>query len=169
MALSRQEREHYIDELAQLPEVRELCSRYVEENPEATNDPFLLIHAFIAPLYRPEVSPDDWSEPHSWAFLIWLLAVGMRTGKGMRLSPAECGLLHQMLMGKRKLKRQLGRRRGSKRNRQIEDFLELLGPDDVLTKAAVADIRDKYQVARSTVFAAKRNRKKQTGLQDQSN
>ena len=84
------------------PLVRELVLRYVEENPEAANDPHLVMHALILPLCRGSKDKQDvWDERLGWAFFERLLQAGADRA-GAYLSPAECKLLLQVIRGERK-------------------------------------------------------------------
>jgi hypothetical protein len=142
------------------PLVRELVLRYVEENPEAANAPDLVVHALIAPLYRgPEGRQDGWDERVGWAFLERLLQAGADRG-GPYLSPAEHKLLLQVVRGERKPIT----KRPARRDHDIADYLELLDADGWPPEAAVAQAKTVYGVARETVYAAKRKRKKEAAL-----
>jgi len=145
------------------PLVRELVLRYVEENPEAANDPHLVIHALIAPLYRgPKDKQDGWDERLGWAFFERLLQVGADRG-GAHLSPAEYKLLLQVVRGERKpIPRH--NKRPARRDSEMADYLELLEANRWPAEAAVAQAQEVYGVVRETVYAAKRKRKEQVAL-----
>jgi hypothetical protein len=151
-----------IDKLLKHPVVRELVARYAEENPEATGNVFeLVMHAFIAPLFR-EAKQDGWSEEDSWETFEVFLKVAA-TG-GVRLSPAEYGLLIQVLSGERKPIRHRRDKRAARRE-AIADYLELLEADGWPPEAAVAKAQEDYGVtSRETVYTAKRIRKEDAAL-----
>jgi hypothetical protein len=152
-----------IDKLLKHPVVRELVARYAEENPEATGNVFeLVMHAFIAPLYR-EAKQDGWSEKDSWeAFEMFLRTAA--TGR-VRLSPAEYELLVQVLSGKRKPVRRRRNKSAALRESAIADYLELLEADRWPPEAAVAKAQEVYGVtSRQTVYTAKRKRKEDMAL-----
>jgi hypothetical protein len=152
MAVSRQW-ENRIDKFLQHPVVRGLISRYAEENPEAADNVFnLVMHALIAPLCREQAKiPDGWSERDSWTIFELLLMAGMSSTDGVRLSPAQCELVFQVLSGERK---RPTRRRSpnTRRDEEIADYLELLEADGWPPDAAVAKAKDVYGVARATVY-----------------
>src|SRR5262249_1230594 len=151
------------DRVRRMPRLaRELVSRYVEENPEAANAPHLVAHAFIAPLYRGGMQR-GWSERLGWAFLERLLRWGASTPGGVRLSPAECQLVLQVLNGGRKRPAQQ-RRPNAKRDSEMADYLELLDAEGWKPEAAVAQAEKVYGVVRETVYAAKRKRKEQAAM-----
>jgi hypothetical protein len=138
------------------PLVRELVLRYVEENPEAANDPRLVAHALIAPLCRgPKDKQNVWDERLGWAFFERLLQAGADRG-GAYLSRAECKLLLQVVRGERK---PIRGKRPARRDSEIANYLELWPPE-----AAVAKAQEVYGVARETVYAAKRKRKEEMAL-----
>jgi hypothetical protein len=146
------------------PLVRELVLRYVEENPEAANDPHLVMHALILPLCRGSKDKQDvWDERLGWAFFERLLQVGARRPGGVRLSPAEYKLLLQVIRGERK---PIRGKRPARRDSEIADYLELLKADGGWPpEAAVAKAQEVYGVlSRETVYAAKRKRKKEAAL-----
>jgi hypothetical protein len=142
------------------PLVRELVLRYVEENPEAANDPRLVARALIAPLYR-GTKQRVWDERLGWAFFERLLQAGADRG-GTYLSQAECKLLLQVVRGERKPRG----KRLARRDSEIANYLELLKADGRWsTEAAVAKAQEIYGVAsRETVYAAKRKRKEEMAL-----
>jgi len=145
------------------PLLRELVLRYVEENPEAANDPRLVAHALIAPLCRGSKDKQDvWDERLGWAFFERLLQAGAERG-GAYLSQAECKLVLQILGGERK---PIRGKRPARRDSEIADYLELLEADGGwAAEAAVAKAQEVYGVAaRETVYAAKRKRKKEATL-----
>jgi hypothetical protein len=142
------------------PLVRELVLRYVEENPEATDDPHLVKHALIAPLCR-GTKQDGWDERLGWAFFERLLQAGADRS-GLYLSPEEYKLLLQVVRGERKPVPR--RHNGVRRDKDIADYLELLEADEWSTEAAVVQAKTVYGVARETVYAAKRKRKKDIAL-----
>ncbi len=157
-------------QVLQLPHMRELLSRYVEENPEAANGSRfdLIMHAIIAPLCRnhgyhghstrkPE--PDKWTEQDSWKFLRYFLMTGACTD-GVRLSPAECRLLLQILSGEREPPRE--RQRDKKliqRDDNIANYLELLEADEWPDDAAVRKAHDVYGLTESMIWEVKRKRR----------
>jgi len=143
------------------PLVRELVLRYVEENPEAANDPDLVKRAFIAPLCR-GAKQRVWDEQLGWAFFERLLQAGADRG-GAYLSRAECKLLLQVVRGERK---PIRGKRPARRDSAIADYLELLKADGGWSsEAAVAKAQEVYGVAsRETVYAAKRKRKEEMAL-----
>jgi len=145
------------------PLVRELVLRYVEENPEAANDPRLVAHALIAPLCRgPKDKQGVWDERLGWAFLGRLLQAGADRA-GAYLSPAECKLLLQVIRGERK---PIRGKRPARRDSEMADYLELLKADGGWKpEAAVARAQEVYGVkSRETVYAAKRKRKEEMAL-----
>jgi hypothetical protein len=145
------------------PLVRELVLRYVEENPEAANDPRLVAHALIAPLCRgPKDKQNVWDERLGWAFFERLLQAGADRG-GAYLSRAECKLLLQVVRGERK---PIRGKRPARRDSHMADYLELLKADGGWSpEAAVAKAQEVYGVAsRETVYAAKRKRKVEMAL-----
>ena len=146
------------------PPVRELVLRYVEENPEAANAADLVKHVLIAPLCRGLKDKHDvWDEQLGWAFLERLLRAGACRPGGVRLSPAECKLVLQVIRGERT---PIRGRRPARRDSAIADYLELLKADGGWPpEAAVARAQEVYGVAsRETVYAAKGKRKKEMAL-----
>ena len=145
------------------PLVRELVLRYVEENPEAANDPRLVAHALIAPLCRgPKGKQNVWDERLGWACLERLLQAGARRPGGVRLSSAECKLLLQVVRGERK---PIRGKRPARRDSEIADYLELLEANGLLNKAAVAQAQEVFGVSsRQTVYTAKKKRKEEMAL-----
>jgi hypothetical protein len=146
------------------PLARELVLRYVEENPEAANDPDLVKHAFIAPLCR-GAQQRGWSERNGWAFFERFLQAGAHGG-GARLSPAECKLLLQIIRGERKVPTPYRRHKSAAALREsaMADYLELREADGGSPEAAVRKVQKVYGVARETVYAAKRKRKEEAAL-----
>jgi hypothetical protein len=146
--------------------VRELVSRYVEENPEAANaadvPDHLVSHAFIAPLCR-GAKQSDWIERLSWAFFERLLQEGAQSKGGVRLSPAECKLFLQVLNGERKRPAQQ-RRPNTRRVDEMADYLELLEANRWPPEAAVAQAQEVYSRVRATVYGAKKKRKEQAAM-----
>jgi hypothetical protein len=158
--------QNQIGKFLQHPVVRELLSRYAEENPEATGNVFeLVMHALIAPLYRgPEGAPkalDGWREEDSWTIFELFLRTAA-TG-GVRLLPAEYELLVQVLNGERKPIRRR-RNKSAAQREAIADFVELHETGGWPTEAAVTQAGKVYGVARETVYAAKRVRKEEMAL-----
>ena len=91
--------------------VRGLVSLYVEKNPEAADDPDLVMHAVIWPLClgaKHSKERGGWSEQDSWRGFEHLLLMGASKG-GVRLSPLECKFLLQIFSGERKLPTWRGR------------------------------------------------------------
>ena len=125
------------------PLVRELVLRYVEENPEAANDPRLVAHAVIAPLCR-GTKQRVWDERLGWTTIERLLQAGACRPGGVRLSSAEYKLLLAVIRGERK---PIRGKRPARRDSEIADYLELLEADDWATEAAVAKAQEVYGVA----------------------
>jgi hypothetical protein len=142
------------------PLVRKLVSRYVEENPKAANEPHLVMHALILPLCR-GAKQDGWDERLGWAFLERLLQAGACRPGGVRLSSAEYKLLLAVIRGERK---PIRGKRPARRDSEMADYLELREADGWPAEAAATKAQAVYGVARETVYAAKRKRKKEIAL-----
>jgi hypothetical protein len=145
--------------------VRRLVSLYVEKNPEAADDPDLVMHAIIWPLCLGVKHPKErggWSEQDSWRGFEHLLLMGATKG-GVRLSPVECKFLLQVFSGERKPPTWRGRqahKRALLRSHVIAELVELLEADEWPTEAAVEHVKEVSGVAaRATVFAAKKKRR----------
>jgi hypothetical protein len=145
------------------PVVHELVSHYVEENPEAANDPHLVMRALIAPLCRgpKDEKRDGWSEQDSWTCFELFLQKGAYMTGGVHLSPAECELVVRIVSGERKLpRRRRSDNRAVVRNYRIVDYLELREADGWDTEAAVAKAQEVYGVGRQTVYTMKKKLRK---------